>query len=268
MIEIVLIIALIAVGLAYLVSLARDRSQGEDEGGTRSPNTKDDGSISAVVGFMDAEQIGVRKFLERRFKVIEPGQFFIRIPFFHSIVVTDARVQNPVIEPITFTVQDRVTVTIGFVLRLRVVDPLIALIEIDGYLEAAVAEAGLLIQRLCAEHDFLEEAFDQEGLSASLPQEFGPTAHALGIQVETFGINELIHAEEIRRGVAQVALAKLDAQRNIIRSGNLGEVYSMIVETIRAKHPSLPEEQVSELAVAIHGHNAGEDSSAGMMLGI
>ena len=192
--EIILVIILALVAIGLISTFVRD-DQPKTEGAQEDPSTlvvvyeK-----RGIFGFMGAEEIGVRKTVERYYKPIVSGRFWYRIPGLQKIVVTSSQQVTPQTVPVQFSAIDRLQVSIGFVLRFQVVEPIQALIRVEDVRASMVKEAGLIITRTCSVEDFLREDFNQAVLSDQLLPAFRDLAYQeFGVLLQTFGIDEIIY---------------------------------------------------------------------------
>ncbi|HWM94733.1 MAG TPA: slipin family protein [Thermoanaerobaculia bacterium] len=132
------------------------------------------------------------------------------------IVQFDLREQSVDISGQEILTADKVTLRMNAVVTYRVVDPVKAATEVEGYAQALYRQAQLALRAVVGTRELDTLLSDKDGFVAELERMVRSRAEALGIEVRSVGLRDLILPGEMREILNRVTEARKAAEAALI----------------------------------------------------
>src|SRR5262249_48591050 len=111
---------------------------------------------------------------------------------------------------------DRVTLRLNLVVLMRVIDPLRGVTMVDDVKQALYREAQLVLRAIVGAQALDAFLTQKEAISRDVLDELRPRATALGLEVMTAGIRDVILPGEMKELLNKVTEAKTAAEAQLI----------------------------------------------------
>lgn len=166
---------------------------------------------------VDAESVGLL-FVEGRHKAtLAPGTYALwknlgRV----KVVLVDQREQALDISGQDIMTADKVTLRLNAIVGYRVSEPLVAVTSIDDYGQALYRESQLALRAVVGARELDTLLAEKDGVVEELDASLRSRAKALGLEVVSVGIRDLILPGEMRTLMNRVTEAKKAAEANLI----------------------------------------------------
>jgi regulator of protease activity HflC (stomatin/prohibitin superfamily) len=132
------------------------------------------------------------------------------------IFQVDLREQSADISGQEIMTADRVTLRLNAVVTYRVADPAKAVTEVEGYAQALYRQAQLALRAVVGTRELDALLSDKDGVVAELERMVRARAEALGIEVRTVGLRDVILPGEMREILNRVTEARKAAEAALI----------------------------------------------------
>ena len=166
---------------------------------------------------VNAESVGLL-FLDGRHKAtLSPGTYALWKNMGHVHVVhVDQREQVLDIVGQDVMTADKVTVRLNALVAFRVAEPLVAVTAVDDYRQAIYREAQLALRAVIGARELESLLAEKGAVAEELDSLVRRRAKAMGLEVRSLGIRDLILPGEMRTLMNQVTEAKKAAEANLI----------------------------------------------------
>jgi regulator of protease activity HflC (stomatin/prohibitin superfamily) len=172
--------------------------------------------VSAIRILREYER-GVVFFLGRFHSVKGPGLVII-IPVVQQMVRVDLRVRVFDVPPQDVISRDNVSVKVNAVVYLRVVDPQLAIIQVENFSEATSQLSQTTLRAILGKHDLDEMLSEREKLNADIQEVLDRQTDAWGIKVSNVEIKHVDLNETMVRAIARQAEAERERRAKVIHA--------------------------------------------------
>src|SRR5690606_41521286 len=155
--------------------------------------------------------------LGRFWKVKGPGLVIV-IPGFQQMVRIDLRtvvIDVPTQDVIT---RDNVSVQVNAVVYLRVIDPQLAVIQVENYMDATSQLAQTTLRAILGKHDLDSVLGEREQINQDLQQVLDVQTDAWGIKVANVELKHVDLNESMVRAIARQAEAERERRAKVIHA--------------------------------------------------
>ncbi len=172
--------------------------------------------VSAIRILREYER-GVVFFLGRFHSVKGPGLVII-IPVVQQMVRVDLRVRVFDVPTQDVISRDNVSVKVNAVVYLRVVDPQLAIIQVENFSEATSQLSQTTLRAILGKHDLDEMLSEREKLNADIQEVLDRQTDAWGIKVSNVEIKHVDLNETMVRAIARQAEAERERRAKVIHA--------------------------------------------------
>ena len=149
--------------------------------------------------------------------VLPAGSYWLRKAK-TTVLILDARPRTLTVPGQDLLCSDGVWVKVSLLLRHRVVDPKAATLEAESYEEALYAAAQEAL-RVAVGEKTLDELLDTRAeLGARLQAEVEPAAKALGLELQSLSVKDVMFAASLKEAFSRTARARQEAQALLERT--------------------------------------------------
>jgi len=183
-------------------------------------------------------QRGVVFLLGRFDKVKGPGLIII-IPVIQQMVRVDLRTIVMDVPSQDVISRDNVSVKVNAVVYFRVLDPELAIIQVENYYAAISQLAQTTLRSVLGQHELDEMLAEREKLNADVQAILDEQTNAWGIKVSNVEIKHVDLDESMIRAIAKQA----EAERIMLSSRS-----TCLISTLETKHVDLDESMIRAIA--------------------
>ncbi|MDX5372171.1 MAG: slipin family protein [Pseudomonadaceae bacterium] len=173
-------------------------------------------AMSALRIFREYER-GVVFLLGRFWKVKGPGLVVI-IPLIQQAVRVDLRTVVLDVPPQDVITRDNVSVKVNAVIYFRVLDPQLAIIQVEDFHAATSQLAQTTLRAVLGKHELDELLAERERLNADIQQVLDAQTDAWGIKVANVEIKHVDLNESMVRAIARQAEAERERRAKVIHA--------------------------------------------------
>ncbi len=138
------------------------------------------------------------------------------IPVIDRMTKIDMRTITMDVPPQDVITKDNISIKVNAVVYFRVVDPNLAIIQVENYLYATSQLAQTTLRSILGQHDMDELLSDREKLNMSLQTILDKQTDVWGIKVSMVEIKHIDLPEEMRRAMARQAEAERERRAKVI----------------------------------------------------
>lgn len=181
------------------------------------------------------------RFARGRFAgVLSPGTYWVFSPH-TSIHLLEARPRIMTIPGQELLSADGVSLKLSILLEVRVADPRTATLESASYEEALYAKAQAALRVAVGERPVDELLQTRGELAAQLQAAVEPAASALGLELQSISIKDIMFPGSLKEAFSQTARAKQEAQAALERARGEAAALRSLANTARLldSNPSL-----------------------------
>ncbi len=149
--------------------------------------------------------------------VLSPGSYWTFVPL-TSIQLLEARPRIITIPGQELLSSDGVSLKVSLLLEVRVSDPKAATLESASYEESLYAKAQAALRGAIGEKPIEEILQSRADLSARLQVEVEPSARALGLELRSISIKDIMFPGSLKEAFSQTARARQEAQAGLERA--------------------------------------------------
>ena len=146
-----------------------------------------------------------------------PGITYV-IPFIERMVRIDLRTVTLDMPPQDVITRDNVSVKINAVLYFRVVDPTLAIREVENYLFATAQLAQVTLRSVCGQAQLDEILAEREKINTRLQEIIDSDTEPWGIKVVAVSLKDIDLPPEMRRAMAKQAEAERERRSKVIHA--------------------------------------------------
>ncbi|MEO8119845.1 MAG: slipin family protein [Rhodoferax sp.] len=196
--------------------------------------------------------------LGRFWKVKGPG-LFILIPGIQQMVRVDLRTVVMDVPPQDVITRDNVSVKVNAVVYARVVDPQLAIIQVENYMLATSQLAQTTLRAILGKHELDQLLAERDKINQALQQVLDVQTDAWGIKVSKVEIKNVDLNESMVRAIAKQAEAERERRAKIIHAEGELQASAKLLEAAQtlAQAPQAMQLRYLQTLTAI----AGEKSS-------
>ena len=187
---------------------------------------------SSIRIFREYER-GVVFMLGRFWKVKGPGLVLI-IPVVQQVVRMDLRTVVFDVPPQDVITRDNVTVSVNAVVYFRVLEPRLAIVEVENYLYATSQLAQTTLRSVLGEAELDELLSAREKLNARLQEILDRHTDQWGIKVSLVEIKGVDLPQEMRRAMSRQAEAEREKRAKIIHADGEFQAAEKLVQAANA----------------------------------
>lgn len=155
--------------------------------------------------------------LGRFWRVKGPGLIII-VPIIQQMVRVDLRTIVMDVPTQDVISKDNVSVKVNAVVYFRVIDPQLAIIQVENYYEAISQLAQTTLRSVLGQHDLDEMLSEREKLNADIQNILDKQTDAWGIKVANVEIKHVDLDESMIRAIAKQAEAERDRRAKVIHA--------------------------------------------------
>lgn len=214
--------------------------------------------VIASVRILREYERGVVFQLGRFWKVKGPG-LVILIPGIQQMVRVDLRTVVMDVPEQDVITRDNVSVKVNAVVYARVVDPQLAVIQVENYLAATSQLAQTTLRAILGKHELDQLLSERERINQDLQQVLDEQTDAWGIKVANVEIKHVDLNENMIRAIAKQAEAERERRAKIIHAEGELQASSKLLEAAQklSQSPQAMQLRYLQTLTAI----AGEKSS-------
>ncbi len=181
---------------------------------------------------------GVIFTLGRFWKVKGPGLILL-IPVVQQMVRIDLRTITMEVAPQDVISKDNVSVRVSAVIYFRVIDPELAVIQIENYYEGTSQLAQTTLRSVLGQHELDEMLSQRERLNSSIQKILDEQTVAWGIKVSVVEIKHVDINESMIRAIARQAEAERERRAKVINAEGELQASAKLLEAaqVLAKEP-------------------------------
>ena len=172
---------------------------------------------------------GVVFMLGRFYKVKGPG-LIILIPIVQQLVRVGLRTMVLDVPSQDLITRDNVSVKVNAVLYFRVVDPQLAIINVENYMEATGQMAQTTLRSVLGQHELDELLSERDRLNADIQKILDAQTDAWGIKVANVEIKHVDLNENMIRAIARQAEAERERRAKVIHADGEFQAATKLVE--------------------------------------
>ena len=212
----------------------------------------------ASVRILREYERGVVFQLGRFWKVKGPG-LIILIPGIQQMVRVDLRTVVMDVPEQDVITRDNVSVKVNAVVYARVVDPQLAVIQVENYMQATSQLAQTTLRAILGKHELDQLLAEREQINQDLQQVLDVQTDAWGIKVANVEIKHVDLNENMIRAIAKQAEAERERRAKVIHAEGELQASAKLLEAARvlAQAPQAMQLRYLQTLTAI----AGEKSS-------
>lgn len=173
--------------------------------------------VIASIKILREYERGVIFLLGRFWKVKGPGLVIV-IPGIQQIVKVDLRVVTMDVPPQDVISKDNVSVQVNAIVFFRVVDPQLAIIQVENYLVATSQLAQTTLRAVLGKHELDEMLVERERLNLDVQQILDAQTDSWGIKVTNVEIKHIDLNESMIRAIARQAEAERERRAKVIHA--------------------------------------------------
>ncbi|MBP8924816.1 MAG: slipin family protein [Pseudomonadales bacterium] len=173
--------------------------------------------VFASVRILREYERGVVFQLGRFWKVKGPG-LIILIPGIQQMVRVDLRIVVMDVPPQDVITRDNVSVKVNAVIYARVVDPQLAIIQVEDHITATSQLAQTTLRAILGKHELDQLLAEREKINQDLQQVLDVQTDAWGIKVSNVEIKHVDLNETMVRAIARQAEAERERRAKIIHA--------------------------------------------------
>ena len=173
--------------------------------------------VVASVRILHEYERGVVFQLGRFWKVKGPG-LIILIPGIQQMVRVDLRTVVMDVPPQDVITRDNVSVKVNAVVYARVVDPQLAIIQVENYMLATSQLAQTTLRAILGKHELDQLLAERDKINQALQQVLDVQTDAWGIKVANVEIKHVDLNENMVRAIAKQAEAERERRAKIIHA--------------------------------------------------
>jgi len=170
--------------------------------------------------------------LGRFWKVKGPGLVIV-IPGFQQMVRIDLRtvvIDVPAQDVIT---RDNVSVQVNAVIYMRVIDPELAVIQVENYMDATSQLAQTTLRAILGKHDLDSVLGEREQINQDLQQVLDVQTDAWGIKVSNVELKHVDLNESMVRAIARQAEAERERRAKVIHAEGEAQAAAQLLQAAR-----------------------------------
>ncbi|HZD26796.1 MAG TPA: slipin family protein, partial [Alphaproteobacteria bacterium] len=187
---------------------------------------------SAIRIFREYER-GVMFTLGRYTRVCGPG-FVIMIPIIQQVVRTDLRIFVQDVPSQDVISRDNVSVKVNAVIYFRILDPELAIIQVEDYISATSQLAQTTLRSVLGKHELDEMLAERDKLNVDIQEILDQQTDAWGIKVSNVEIKHVDIDESMVRAIARQAEAERLRRAKVINAEGEHQAAEKLVEAGRA----------------------------------
>ena len=194
--------------------------------------------------------------------VLAPGVYWILTPR-SSIEILEARPRIVTIPGQELLSSDGVTLKVSLLLEMRITDPRTAVLESAGYEESLYAKAQAALREAIGENPIEEILRSRGDLAGRVKGDVEPAAQALGLELLSLTIKDIMFPAALKETFAQTARARQEAQALLERARGETAALRNLANSSRLfeNHPNLFQLRLLQTAaqggkVVIHTESA------------
>lgn len=138
------------------------------------------------------------------------------IPVIDRMTKIDMRTITMDVPPQDVITKDNISIKVNAVVYFRVVDPNLAIIQVENYLYATSQLAQTTLRSILGQHDMDELLSEREKLNMSLQTILDKQTDVWGIKISMVEIKHIDLPEEMRRAMARQAEAERERRAKVI----------------------------------------------------
>ena len=214
--------------------------------------------VASSLRILREYQRGVVFQLGRFWKVKGPG-LVILIPGIQQMVRVDLRTVVMDVPPQDVITRDNVSVKVNAVIYARVVDPQLAIIQVEDYMNATSQLAQTTLRAILGKHELDQLLADRERINQDLQQVLDVQTDVWGIKVANVEIKHVDLNENMIRAIAKQAEAERERRAKVIHAEGELQASDKLLEAANklAQAPEAMQLRYLQTLTAI----AGEKSS-------
>lgn len=147
----------------------------------------------------------------------EPGLRFI-IPFVDELTRVDQRVIPMDIPPQDVITRDNISIKVNAVLFFRVIDPSLAVLAVENYLDATSQISQTTLRSVCGEVELDDLLSQREEINRRVQEIIDKHTDPWGIKVSSVELKDIDLPQEMRRAMARQAEAERERRAKIIQA--------------------------------------------------
>lgn len=194
--------------------------------------------LASMIRILREYERGVVFTLGRFWKVKGPG-LLILIPFIQQMVRVDLRTVVMDVPTQDVISRDNVSVRVNAVVYFRVIDPQLAIIQVENYFEATSQLAQTTLRSVLGQHELDEVLSERDQLNSDIQKILDEQTDNWGIKVSNVEIKHVDIDESMVRAIAKQAEAERERRAKIIHAeGELQASYKLLeAAEVLAKQP-------------------------------
>ena len=173
--------------------------------------------LFSAINILKEYERGVVFTLGRFWKVKGPGLIIV-VPIIQKIVRTHLRTVVIDVSSQDVISRDNVSVCVNAVVYFRVIDPELAIIQVEDYYEATSQLAQTTLRSVLGQHELDEMLSEREKLNKNIREILDTKTDAWGVKVANVEIKHVDLGESIVRAIARQAEAERERRTKVINA--------------------------------------------------
>lgn len=161
-----------------------------------------------------------------------PGIFFI-IPFIDQLVRVDLRIVQLDVPKQTIITHDNISVDVDAVIYYHVIDPTLAIVEVENYEEATALIAQTMLRDILGQNELDAILSERDSLNQKIQALLENVTAPWGIHVDTVTIRDIALPENMLRAIARQAEAERERRARIILADGEYQASRRMIEAAR-----------------------------------
>jgi regulator of protease activity HflC (stomatin/prohibitin superfamily) len=162
-------------------------------------------------------QRGIKLNLGKFSGVVEPG-IRLNVPVYHQIYHVDMRDRTVQLQKQKVVTSNNVSYEVDGVLQYRIVDPRKAILEVNDIHSSIVERAQLEMKKSLAKTELDKLSMSRDEISSDLIKGLLPLEDKWGVKFQFFELREITFDDTLKRAMATVAEAELQAKAKVINA--------------------------------------------------
>jgi regulator of protease activity HflC (stomatin/prohibitin superfamily) len=150
-------------------------------------------------------------------RILEPGAYWW-LTRFHEVLFLEKRRQIEIVSGQEVLTKDMLGVKLSLVIEYRIVEPLLAINEVEDVTAHLHSVAQIAIRKTVGERDLDVLLNEREAVAEEIHAATSAAMTPLGIEVPTTSLRDIMLSKELRTGYAAVVTARKEGEANLERA--------------------------------------------------
>lgn len=144
-----------------------------------------------------------------------PGVFFV-MPLLDKIIKTNLQINAVPVQPQQVITKDNVTVTVGAVAYMQVIDPAASVVKIRGWYQASQLVSQTTLRSIVGRHELDQLLSERDLINNELQTALDASTESWGVKVSRVEVRDVVLPESMQRAMARQAEAERERRAKIV----------------------------------------------------